>query len=197
MTTLADLRYHRDLYSQFEPWALVLHQVADQHPHPSDEEINAHPFPLPSAQDIHFAEPFNSTDACRDHIVSNTVRQFELFAFGDDLCVWLHNGHLVPSNLRRVIAFGVPSNDHEYFRGRIGRFRSLGKVLTAEQFERNLLLDGMDHIQCMRRQFIQDQGILNLLNEDYRRLCRALERCVARDRDRLDISVHLAVEASS
>ena len=176
MTTMADIHYDSHLYSQAELEIATLHQLED----PST------PLPLPSALSIKFVRPFTDIALCEDHIRSNDQRLFNLFAYIDNMITWVDNNHSIPPNIEDLIVFGVPTVHQRYFKAKMRRFRQIRKFLTMEQFERHLLLCGLDHIENMRGQFQEDRAILNLLNEDYRKLRLALNDCLARALNGID-----------
>lgn len=185
MRHVGDIRYDQTLYSQTNPWIIVLHQ-------------GKKPFPLASAPDIAFANPFDGIVDCHTHISRQPSRRFVLFALGDNLLTWLENNLPVPKNFDQVTGFGVPRKEQDYFLAHTRRFWPNRGVLTAERFERNLLERGLDHIEDMIDESEEDRGVVGLLERDRKKLWDALEQYTGRRLRRAEEEEHrLGVQASS
>ncbi|UJR24454.1 hypothetical protein I4U23_005830 [Adineta vaga] len=160
---IRDITYDSHLYSQVDPWVLILEQ--------RDESWTR--FPFYSTKSIKFLQYFDSITTCQGYIRNNPTHQFTLFVSEDCICTWIYNNSPIPNNLKDIIVYG--GNSGRMFKVWARRYtKNIREVLTFGQFEQYLLTFGLNHVLNAANHFTSDFGVLNLLKNDFEDICTAL-----------------------
>ncbi|UJR24515.1 hypothetical protein I4U23_005890 [Adineta vaga] len=183
MTTLSDIPYASNTYSQVNPWVLILHQL--------DEASK--PFPLSNARFIKFLQYIDSITTCQDHIKKNSTHEFTLFGFEENIRTWFYNNNPIPRNLEDITVFG--GNGGRMFKAWARRYtKNIREVFTSEEFEQNLLMFGLKHVRDAMNDFEGNFGVLNLLEQDFGEIHSALSQCLEKAKRSCDNTVQTGVE---
>jgi hypothetical protein len=164
--TISDIPYIKYIYEHANNWVLLLYQ------------LDLRDIPLRNANLMFFIQAFNNTMHFQTHIDTNPQKMITLFASDRKMEQWLTSIIDIPNNLQEIIVF-CHSNDQKCFTDwanrYMQRFRNIiGDIITFEHLNHDLLLFGLEHIEKLRREFVDDYGILNLLDSDYREISRSL-----------------------
>ena len=170
MSTIDDIQFNRYIYEHAMHWALLLYQVTG---------ISV-VIPIPNADLLTFIRVLNDSTECYELIERNPPKIITLFAYENNIRQWLANETNLPDNLRSIKIF-CHADDQFFVTGWIQRHRQLFNtivfdILDFDNLNHNLLLFGLKHIRELRREFEHENGILNLLDEDYRRICSQFGR---------------------
>ncbi len=168
MSTIDDIEYNSFLYEHANNWALLLYQL---------DGISV-VIQLPDADVMSFVRVFNDSIECQELIDRNPRKMITLFAYEKNIQQWFSNNMNIPSNLRNIKIF-CHSDDHSYItewaNRQIHRYTNINfEIIIFEHLNHNLLAFGLEHIQRLREEFRDDFGILNLLDRDYKQICRSL-----------------------
>jgi len=168
MQTIENIRFNADLYTHADVWTLLLYQ--------QNRVLVA--IPLPDAQVMSFIQVFNDTTQCHSHIDTNPRKMITLFAYHQNIQQWLSDNFSIPHNLETIEIF-CPSNDRLFFTGWAKRYIEIYRnctfnVFNFEELNNTLLLFGADLLKNRRPYLPSDPYLQETLNEDYRRICRAL-----------------------
>ncbi len=168
MSTIDNIQFNNCIYGHATNWSLLLYQL---------NGISV-VIPLPNANIMPFIRVFNDVIQCQNLIVRNPHKTITLFAYENNIHQWLTNNINMPSNLQNINIF-CHSDDYLYVTDWTNRHRHrfnniIFHIIAFEHLNYNLLLFGLDHIQRLRREFQDDFGILNLLDQDYQKICDSL-----------------------
>ncbi|CAF1308745.1 unnamed protein product [Adineta steineri] len=153
--------------------------------------------PLPSAHLMTFIQVFDDLARCQHHINSNKEKLYTLFAYSENIETWLLNNK-IPDHLDEIIIFCLPSDDKQYLKSWTRRYtQKIKDIITYDELERDLLLFGMKYIKDLYPCFQDDEGILNLLKEDHKKMGLALIDCLGKEISKQDTYIKLSIESTS
>ncbi|CAF1366549.1 unnamed protein product [Adineta steineri] len=153
--------------------------------------------PLPSAHLMTFIQVFDDLARCQHHINSNKEKLYTLFAYSENIETWLLNNK-IPDHLDEIIIFCLPSDDKQYLKSWTRRYtQKIKDIITYDELERDLLLFGMKYIKDLYPCFQHDEGILNLLKEDHKKMGLALIDCLGKEINKQDTYIKLSIESTS
>lgn len=133
---------------------------------------------IPNAKLLSLIQVFDNAIECHHRIDANILKPVTLFGYDENMQRWLSTVNLIPNNLRSVNIF-YHVDDEPFVAARVINYRerfgntSFDKI-NAHELDQELLSFSLKYLKLLRKQFREDLGILNLLNEDYRAICRAL-----------------------
>jgi hypothetical protein len=166
MTTINDIEFDANLYSQFDSWITTLYQI---------NEGIALAIPLNNINLFRFIQHFNEIIPCQHFIKNNDQRTFTLFTYSDNIDTWLWNNNPIPDNLEQIIIFCPFADDRQYFRKWTRRYtRKVIDIITCKALERELLIFGMRYIDNLCSNFQGNQNTLQLLEKHRERIRLAL-----------------------
>jgi len=187
MPTINDIIHDNTLYSQVNDLVVMLYQTCE----------SPMVIPLSNAHLMTFIQTFDDISRCQNHIIKNDQKAFTLFSYSGDIQTWFWNNNIIPNNLIDIFLFCAHHEDQKFFEAWARRYKqNIRDVITCDQLERELLIFGMKYIEKMRSKFQHNQGILNLLNEDYKKICLALMDCLAQAANQQDNNISMGVEAT-
>jgi hypothetical protein len=187
MPTINDIMHDNNLYSQVNDLVLMLYQAFES---PMD-------IPLSNTHLMTFIQAFDDISHCQNHITTNDRNTFTLFAYSGNIQTWLWNNNIIPNNLDDIIIFCAHQKDQQFVKAWTRRYtQKIRDVILCDELERELLLFGMKYIKKIRLEFQDNQSILNLLDEDYRKMCLALMACFAQLANQQDNNIAMGVEAN-
>ncbi|CAF1264520.1 unnamed protein product [Adineta steineri] len=153
--------------------------------------------PLPYAHLMTFIQVFDDIARCQHHINSNKEKLFTLFAYSENIETWLLNNK-IPDHLHEIIIFCLPTDDKQYLKSWTRRYtQKIKDIITYDELERDLLLFGMKYIKELYLYFQDDEGILNLLKEDHKKMGLALIDCLGKEINKQDTYIKLSIESTS
>jgi hypothetical protein len=186
MQTISHIRYDNNVYSQVNHGFLLLYQMNG----PSVF------IPLPNAHLLSFIQTFDNIYHCQNYINTNNGIKFTLFVYSENIKSWIDGNNPIPDNLHEIIIFCPNSDDQAYFNDWADRLRQVKDIITYDELDHKSLLSGIKHIKKIRSSFQGNQGLLNLLKEDYRRMCEALSNYFIYEANIRDHRVAVGVETS-
>jgi hypothetical protein len=171
MQTINDIRFNRNLYSQFDSWVVILYQI---------NEGVALFIPLPDIDLLTFAQPFDEIIPCQDFIKNNDRKPFTLFTYSDNIDTWLWNNNPIPDNLEEIIIFCPFYENIQYYADWTRRYtKKVTNIVTFDQLERELLVFGMTYINNLCSNFQGDENTRHLLEAHRERIRLALRNAFA------------------
>ncbi|CAF1352000.1 unnamed protein product [Adineta steineri] len=151
--------------------------------------------PLPSAHLMTFIQVFDDIARCQHHLNTNNEKLFTLFAYSENIEEWLRNNNIIPNCLDEIIIFCLPTDDKQYLKSWTRRYtQKITDIITYDELERDLLLFGMKYIKDLYPYFQDDEGILNLLKEDHKKMGLALIDCLGKEINKQDTYIKLSIE---
>ncbi len=188
MRTITDIKFNENLYSHLNQLILILYQMEE--PSLSLTLSNAHL--------MTFIQPFDNISRCQDHITINDRKTFTLFTYSGNIRTWLSKNNRIPNNVDRIIIFCPFASEVEHWKRWTRRYiQKIKAVITYDALERELLMFGIKYIEGLFLHFQDDKGILNLLNEDRRKMCSALADCFEREAKEQDEFIRSDVTETS
>ncbi|UJR24516.1 hypothetical protein I4U23_005891 [Adineta vaga] len=130
---------------------------------------------LPYASLMTFLKCFHEAKLAANHMTRYSQCLFQLYAFGDNMLTWpsyLEN-KISPNNLIKIKLFCRDTKEQNLYQNWSKRYPQIVEVLTIDQLEQDLIISGLKLIENLRFE-IEENGILNLLEEDFHRLRHAL-----------------------
>ncbi|CAF1201533.1 unnamed protein product [Adineta steineri] len=186
MQTIANIDFDSTLYSQAHHWMLILYQM-------NEPSMAIH---LDNVHLMRFIQPFDNMPRCQNYINTNTVKTFTLFSYIGNILTWLWNNNAIPDHLNHIIIFCPSSSDKKYLQAWTKRYtKKIRDIITHDALDRELLIAGMKYIEELCS-YCEDEGVLNLLKEDHKKVCLALMYSVANQITLQDEYIRLSEEAS-
>lgn len=111
--------------------------------------------------------------------MTNHGKEITLYGYGENMQRWFAHITVIPCNLKCIKIFCQP-DDYFYTTSWTRRYirkfiNTTFEIITTDELDRNLLQFGFEYIQKLRQQFMfEDVGIWNLLNRDFKNICRVL-----------------------
>lgn len=168
MSTIDQIEFNRDIYQHATNWTLLLYEL----------DGIAVAIPMPNANLMCFIQVFDNLLQCENYIETNSRKLITLFAYDKNLRRWLIQNSPVPNNIRHVKIF-CHSDDQLFLTRWINRYRQAYvniwfEIITFDELNHELLSFGLEHIRNLREEFREDNGVLNVLDQDYQRICQGL-----------------------
>jgi len=175
MQTITDITFNNNIYSQVRHWVVVLYQI----------DGVALVIPLSNIDLLTYMQPFDEIPGCQNHITTNNHKTFTLFAYSENIATWFWNNNVIPENLDEIIIFCPFADEKDYWRKWTRRYtQKIKNVITYDAFEREALIFGMKYIDDLRLHFKNNGDILNILEDNYTRMCLALSNSFGRAANR-------------
>jgi hypothetical protein len=166
MTTINDIQFNRNLFSQFNPWNTILYQI---------NEGIALFIHLSNVDLLTFIQPFDQIIPCQRFIKETDRRPMILFTYSDNIDTWLWNNNPIPDNLEEIIIFCPFPENIQYYKDWTRRYtRRVTNIFTYNILERELLIFGMRYIDNLRSNLQGNQETLQLLTEHREKIRLAL-----------------------
>jgi hypothetical protein len=163
MQTISDIRFDNTIFPPYTKWTLLLYQM----------NAPGIAIPIPNANLMSFIRPFTHVFDCQNHIGTNNQKQCILFAYGDNFIELAGNSNVIPANLNDIKIF-CPPDEYDFIRQWANRFGQVKNIIPYNELNRELLLFGVKYLREARSHFQHDQGVFNLLDADYKRMCATL-----------------------
>jgi hypothetical protein len=174
MPSIEDIKSdkYKCMFDQFISWTLLLYQL----------DGVSMVIPVPNADLMSFIQVFDNVIECQNRI-RNSQKKVTLFGYYENMQRWLAHDINIPNNLECVKIF-CGSDDCFFVNGWAGNHIKRHKntafhIITFEELNHQLLSFGYRYIQKLRKQFKNDFGVLNLLDQDYREICKTLGNCAS------------------
>jgi hypothetical protein len=133
-------------------------------------------FLLSNAHLIPFIRIFNDTTDCENYIDINNEKKISLIINEDNMEWLVKNSYFTDVSQIETIYISCSSlKEQHYWTEQIQYFRGIiREIFLHEEFNFKLLLFGLNHIKKLREQYSDDYGVLNRLDDDYRKISQAL-----------------------
>lgn len=188
MQTIDDIRHDKLFFSRFKHSVLLLYQLGGPGPSIVIE--------LSNVRLLSFIKVFNNISQCENYIQTTIDKIFTLIIYSENLQAWLTNKQHLPHNICEIIIFCSTTDNQTYTENWTNRFIQVKEIIMHNEVDRVLLLCGTKYLKKLSTCCQDDQGLLNLLNEDYRKLCLALSNCFLTEANRNDHIISSSVESS-
>lgn len=118
---------------------------------------------------------FNEIFTCQQYVNTNSQKQFTLFAYSENMVLWLKEKLNIPNNLIKIIIFCPLDEDKYYLQEWTRRYsEKIKKIVTFVQLEYELLFFEIEYIQDLMKKSKNDLDLYCLLEEKYQQLCSNL-----------------------
>jgi DNA-binding transcriptional regulator/RsmH inhibitor MraZ len=168
MLHIGNIQFNPYIYEHARDWTLLLY------------ELNAPSavIPLPNADLMSFIRVFDNTTQCQNHIMNNLEKMITLFGHDENMQLWLASNTEISNNLKYMNIF-CNSDDYFFVTHWIQNYKerlenTVFNIIIFEKLNHELLSFGVKYLRKLRKQFKNDFGVLNLLDQDYRRICQTL-----------------------
>jgi len=168
MLHIGDIEFNPYIHEHARHWALLLYQLNG----PSAV------IPLHNADLMSFIRVFDDTTQCQNHINSNSQKLVTLFGYDENMQPWLASNTGIANNLKYMNIF-CSSDDWFFVTDWIQNYKekfgnTVFNINTFEELNHELLSFGVKYLRELRKQFKNDFGVLNLLDQDIREICKTL-----------------------
>ncbi|CAF1361646.1 unnamed protein product [Adineta ricciae] len=166
MKTINDIIFDNFIYRLARFWFFILYDMTGAHLAIS----------LPHAHLMSFIHPFSRTIECKDQIETNLDKRITLFTYEDNI-YWLIENFYFQNRpqLQKILIFCSSNEEQDYWTKWTERYRhKIQEPFLHNELDINLLLFGLKHIKTVQKQFFNDHGILNRIQEDKRLIKHAL-----------------------
>lgn len=168
MPTIDDIEFNRFIYEHATDWTLILYEI---------NGISV-VIDIPDANLMSFIQTFNDSIECQELVLRNPRKIITLFVYEKNIQQWLANDNNISDNLQNIKLF-CHSDDRLYITEWANRYKNrfnniIFDIINFEHLNFNLLSFGLEYIKRLRREFQNENGILNILDEDYKRICQSL-----------------------
>ncbi len=163
MQTINNIRFEDTLYSQAEYLAILLCHKKGSHV-------------TTLLSNAPFIQIFNDVEKCENYIEKNKEKKITLFIDEDNIEWLAGNSYLTDvSQVETIYICCLSLNEQHYWTEQTQCFRrTIREVFLHEELNFKLLLFGLNHIDKVRKQYFDDYGVLNRLDDDYKKISRAL-----------------------
>jgi hypothetical protein len=165
MTTINDIQFDENLFSQFHSLVVLLYQI---------NEGVCLSIPLSYRDSLTFVKTFDDISACQHFLTTNDQTTITLFTYCENIQTWLYNNNPIPENVSEIIIFCSCPRDVQFYNYWIRRYtQKVTDVITINQLERQLLLIGMNYIKKLCLNLRDDDNTGQLLETYHERIPRS------------------------
>jgi len=164
MSSLTIIEFDDKLFSDADCSALLLY-----------ESSTFESLPISRPNVLSFIRTFNRISTCQQYVNTNSQKRFTLFAYSENMVLWLKKKFDMPNNLTKIVIFCRLDEDKYYLQKWTRRYsEKIKKIVTFVQLEYELLFFGIEYIQDLMKQSKDNLDLYFLLEEKYQQLCSNL-----------------------
>ena len=166
MSKIDGIQFDKTLFSQFNSSVVILYQ-------PDNEDHLSNP--LSYVNLLTFVKTFNNISDFQSFLNTNPRKTITLFSYSDIIQTWFYNKNPIPDNVQQIIIICPSTEEIDYFKRWTRRYtKKVTKVITYNQFQRELLVFGTNYIEMLYFTLDDDDETQQSLKQHRQNLCSAL-----------------------